>query len=129
MESHGMLHCIFLMTKDVKYFFKGFLNIQYSSLENFLFNAYCFPFLFPLVDIFFFHILNIIPFPGFPSRKIHPMPPNPASLSLLPNTSTKYLLPLCLCILLYWGITPHTTKGLSSVRCLTRPSLLGCLVC
>jgi hypothetical protein len=38
-ESHGVLICIYLMTKDAEHFFRCFSTIQVSSVENVLFSS------------------------------------------------------------------------------------------
>jgi hypothetical protein len=73
-----ILICISLITKDVEHFFKYFLAIQDSSVENSLFRSVPHFFI-----IFFIYISNAILFPSFLSNS--PLYP---PLSLFANTPT-----------------------------------------
>jgi hypothetical protein len=56
------------------------------------------------IDIFFIHISNVIPFPGFPSENRLSFP--------TPSCSPTYPLPLPgPGITLYWGIEPLQDQG------------------
>ena len=60
--------------------------------------------IFFLLDIFFIYISNVIPFPGFPSKK-------PLSHPLSPYLPTHPLPLSCPGIPLYWGIKPSQDQG------------------
>jgi hypothetical protein len=69
--------------------------------------------LFFKLDILFVYILNVIPFPGFPSASPRPIPPYPTSMSVLPHPPTHSHLTTL--VFLYTGASSlHRTKGLLS---------------
>jgi hypothetical protein len=66
-----------------------------------------------LLNIFFFYISNVIPFPDYPiSPKPLSHPPYPASMRVLPHPPTNSLLPILK--FSYTGVLRlNRTKGLS----------------
>jgi hypothetical protein len=74
-----------------------------------------------LLDIFFIYILNVIPFPGFPSENPLSHPPPPAHQPIHP-------LPLpCPGIPLQWGIEPSQDQG--PVLSLMSHKAILCYIC
>jgi hypothetical protein len=81
------------------------LSTVYSNSSPFFFKKFQLWQIFSFfLDIFFVYILNVIPFPDFPSE--NPLSPSPSSCSpthplLLPGPG----------IPLYWGIEPSQDQG------------------
>jgi hypothetical protein len=57
-----------------------------------------------LLDIFFIYILNVVPFPGFPSE-------NSLSPPQLPASQPTHSCFLALAFPLHWGIEPSQYQG------------------
>lgn len=83
-----------------------------------------------IIEIFFVFILNVVPFPGFPSinQLSHHLPSPPSSMKVFHHASTHPFLPPLLDIPVHgwwggvWWVDPWQNQGFSPYWCPKRPS-------
>ena len=142
-----VLISIFLMIKDVENLFKSFSTFQDSSVEkswfsfvphfknlgyldflesdllSFLYILDFSPlFIFILLDILCIYIQMLFPFLVSPLKPPYPILPPSAFIKVLTHLPKHFHL-LTLAFLYTWASFLPRTKGFSSQRCQTRPSL------